>query len=267
MSTIGAQPDGVREGDASVEAPRAVAIRALGDGDCGLSRAARSLSDSCNGNEISWTSRDSRPYRVAMIFKPKKFCNRAWLARLSLKRTTPTRLENDHMKIRTNFARLVFAALGVALCLSNAAPAAERAKTTRTQDHRAGAVAGRLSATFGNQVIYGAGETVTLTPLSGGQAITIKTDAEGRFLFGGLSPGQYELKTQVNWTTTYIELTDDGSSERMYADHWKQVVGRVQVKSGQTVHVTSFNEGETRNAFYAYGGTLSRPHHPLVTCD
>jgi hypothetical protein len=117
--------------------------------------------------------------------------------------------------------------------------------------------------------VYGAGETVTLTPLfaSGGQAITIKTDAEGRFAFGGLPPGEYELKTQLNWTTTYIEQNDDGSTGRMYADHWKPVVARVQIKAGRTVHVASFSEGETHNAFYAYGGTLSRPHHPLVSCD
>jgi hypothetical protein len=43
----------------------------------------------------------------------------------------------------------------------------------------------------------------------------------------------------------------------MYADHWKELVARVQVKSGQTIYVTTFSEGETRNAFHAYGGTLS----------
>jgi hypothetical protein len=82
-----------------------------------------------------------------------------------------------------------------------------------------------------------------------------------------LPPGEYELKTQVNWTTTYIEVNDDGGSDRMYADHWKQVVARVLIKSGQTAHVKTFSEGETRNAFYAYGGTFSRPHHPLVSGD
>jgi hypothetical protein len=199
----------------------------------------------------------------------EKVCNQPRLARLLLKKITPSPLRNDHMKTRTNFGHFVLAVLGVALCLADAMSAAERAKTIRTQDHRGGAVSGQLTGTFGDQVVYGAGETVTLTPLfaSGGQAITIKTDGEGRFVFGGLPPGQYELKTQLNWTTTYVEVNDDGSSDRLYADHWKQLVARVQVKSGQTVHVTTFSEGETRNAFYAYGGTLSRPHHPLVTCD
>ena len=171
------------------------------------------------------------------------------------------------MKVRTNFGHLLIAVLGVTLCHAEAMSAAEPPKNTHTQDHRSGALAGRLSGTFGNQIVYGVGETVTLTPLFGGQAITTKTDADGRFAFGGLQPGEYQVNTQLNWTTTYIEDTDDGGTERMYADHWKQIVGRVEIKAGRTAHVTSYNEGEERNAFYAYGGTLSRPHHPLVSDD
>jgi hypothetical protein len=173
------------------------------------------------------------------------------------------------MKIRSNFGHLFVAVLGVTVCLADTMSAGQRPKNSHAQDQRAGALSGRLTGTFGNQVVSGAGETVTLTPLfaSGGQAITVKTDSEGRYTFGGLLPGEYELKTQLNWTTTYIELSDDGTSDRMYADHWKQVVARVLIKAGRTAHVTSFTEGETRDAFYAYGGTLSRPHHPLVTCD
>lgn len=204
-----------------------------------------------------------------MVLSAEKVCNQPGLARLLLKRVTPTPLRNNLMKTRTNFGRLVLAVLGVALCLADATSAAERGKTIRAQDHRGGVVAGQLTGTFGKQVVYGAGEAVTLAPLfaPGSQAITIKTDGEGRFVFGGLPPGQYELKTQLNWTTTYIEVNDDGSSDRMYADHRKELVARVQVKSGQTIYVTAFSEGETRNAFYAYGGTLSRPHHPLVSDD
>ena len=167
------------------------------------------------------------------------------------------------MKVRTNFGHLIVTVLGVTLCFTDAMSAGEGPKNSHTQNLKGGALSGRLTGTFGNEVVYGAGETVTLTPLfaSGGQAIAIKTDAEGRFAFGSLPPGEYELKTQLNWTTTYIEENDDGSADRMYADHWKQLVARVQIKAGHTAHVTTFSEGETRNAFYAYGGTLSRPHH------
>ena len=171
------------------------------------------------------------------------------------------------MKSRANLGSITLAGLGIVLCFSDFASAAESSKNVNTYNQRTGAVTGQLTATFGNQVVYCWGETVTLTPLSGGQATTTKTNEEGRFLFQNVSAGQYELKTQLNWTTTYIEVNDDGSSDRMYADHWKELVARVQVKSGQTMHVTTFSEGETRNAFYAYGGTLSRPHHPLVSDD
>jgi hypothetical protein len=172
------------------------------------------------------------------------------------------------MKTRPNFGHLILSVLGVTICLADAMSAAERAKTIRTTDHGAGALSGQLTATFGNQVVYGAGETMTLTPLFRvrcGQAITIKTDAEARFVFRGLPPGEHELKTQLNWTTTYIEVNHDVLPTG--CTPMKQLVARVQVKSGQTAHATTFSEGETRNAFYAYGGTLSRPHHPLVSCD
>jgi hypothetical protein len=69
------------------------------------------------------------------------------------------------MKTRPNFGHLILAVLGVTICLADAMSAAERAKTIRTTDHGAGALSGQLTATFGNQVVYGAGETMTLTPL------------------------------------------------------------------------------------------------------
>ena len=172
------------------------------------------------------------------------------------------------MKVRINFGHLVVAVLGVTLCLADTMSAGERPRNTHRQDHSGGGdVSGQITGTFGNQVVYGAGETVTLTPLSGGQAITIRTDAEGRFLFGGVPPGAYDLKTQLNWTTTYVEECDDGTTERLYADHWEPLGARVQVQAGDTTHIISFSRGGTHNAFYAYGGTLSRPHHPLVSDD
>ena len=70
------------------------------------------------------------------------------------------------MKTRKNFGHFVLAVLGVALCLADAMSAAERAKTSRTQDHKGGAVSGQLTGTFGNQVVYGAGEEIGLEVLS-----------------------------------------------------------------------------------------------------
>ena len=160
-------------------------------------------------------------------------------------------------------------ALGVALWLADVVSAANSAKEAGAYKTGAGAISGQLSGTFCNQVVYGAGETVTLNPLSsgsGGRALSIRTDADGRFVFRDLPPGEYELRTQLDWTTTYVEVYDDGTRDRLYADHSKQLVARVQVKPHQTAHVTTFSE-RTRDAIYAYGGILSKPHHPLVNCQ
>lgn len=165
---------------------------------------------------------------------------------------------------------VLVAALGVAFCIASGVSAAENAKDVITSSQKTGGLAGRITGTFGDQVVCGVGETVTLTPLSppgsGGRAITTRTDADGRFAFGGLPPGQYELRTQFDWTTSYIEVYDDGTRDRMYADHSKQLDARVQVKPKQTARVTTFTESATRDGFYAYGGLLSKPHHPLVSC-
>jgi hypothetical protein len=161
------------------------------------------------------------------------------------------------------------ALLGVAL-LADVVSAANSSKEAAAFKNGTGAVSGQLSGTFCNQVVYGAGETVTLNPLSsgsGGRALSIRTDAEGRFVFGDLPPGEYELRTQLDWTTTYVEVYDDGTRDRLYADHSKQLVALVQVKPHQTAHVTTFSESGTRDAIYAYGGILSKPHHPLVNCQ
>lgn len=113
----------------------------------------------------------------------------------------------------------------------------------------------------------GFAETVMLTPSSGGQAIRTKTDAEGRFVFQNVPPGQYELRSRFEWTTTYVECDEDGIADRMYVDHSRELVGRVQVKSHQTARVTTYTVGPTHDAFYAYGGNLSKPHHQLVSDD
>jgi hypothetical protein len=82
--------------------------------------------------------------------------------------------------------------LAVVLCFAKFVSAAESSKNVNTNNQRAGAVTGQLTATFGNQTVYGVSETVTLTPVSGGQPITTKTNGTGRFLFqspGNLLPG------------------------------------------------------------------------------
>jgi len=161
-------------------------------------------------------------------------------------------------------------ALGVALFLADVVSGANSSKEAGAYKNGTGALSGQLSGTFCNQVVYGAGETVTLNPLSsgsGGRAVSIRTDAAGRFVFRDLPPGEYELRAQLSWTTTYVEVYDDGTRDRLYADHSKQLGARVQVKPHQTAHVTTFSESGTRDAFYAYGGVLSKPHHPLVNCQ
>lgn len=173
------------------------------------------------------------------------------------------------MKERGYLSRGVLGVLGFSLLFAGAALAKEHPRNVSSSNN--GAVVGRLSGTFSsNQVIYGSGENVTLTPVStsgGARAITTRTAADGSFVFQNLPPGEYELKTQLSWTTTYVEVYDDGSTDRLYTDHSESLTARVQVKPNQTVHVNTWTEGPVRDAFYAYGGTLSKPHHPLVTCQ
>ena len=86
---------------------------------------------------------------------------------------------------------------------------------------------------------------MTLTPLSGGQATTTKTNEEGRFLFQKVPAGQYELRTQFEWYTTYVEAYDDGTRDRMYVGHSRALVGRVQVKALQTARAKNLRPFST----------------------
>jgi len=171
------------------------------------------------------------------------------------------------MKARANLWRLSLAGLGVVLCLADFVSAAESSKNVTAYSQRTGAITGQLTGTFGNRVVYGFAETVTLTPPSNGQAVTTKTNQEGRFLFQNVPPGQYELRTQFEWTTTYVEEYDDGSVDRMYTDHSRAIVARVQVNPRQTARVTTFTVGPTHDAGWAYGGLLLKPHHTVVSDD
>ena len=156
------------------------------------------------------------------------------------------------MKTIVNFGYV--AALGVAICFSNVTSAAEKPKHASAESHGLGAVSGRVADYFGDQLVLGVGETVTLTPAAGGPAFTARTDAEGRFMIQGLPSGRYDLRTQLDWTTTYVECYDDGSTDRLYTDHSKQLEMPVQVKPSHTAWVDTFNIRGVRDGFYAYGG-------------
>jgi hypothetical protein len=80
------------------------------------------------------------------------------------------------MKTRANLGRMSLVLLGLVPCFADFVSAAQGTKNANTDNQRTGAVTGQLAATFGNQVVYGSAETVTLTPLSGGQTITTKTN-------------------------------------------------------------------------------------------
>ena len=172
------------------------------------------------------------------------------------------------MKTRANLERTALVMLGVVLCFADLVSAAESSKSGNMSNERTGAVTGQLTATVGSQVIYGIAETVTLMPLSGGQAMTTKTNEAGRFLFQNVPPGEYELRTQFEWSTGYVEAYDDGTRDRMWVDHSRAIAGRVQVKPHQTARVTKYTVGPAQVGRWAYGGLVfPRPHHPLVTCD
>jgi hypothetical protein len=92
------------------------------------------------------------------------------------------------------------------------------------------------------------------------------TDAQGYFTIRGIPPGDYYVESKIDWTTSYHEVFEDGSESDMYADHDKLIFAGVSVKNNRTVSVTSWDQGSpVHDGFYGYGGTLSRPHHRLLT--
>jgi hypothetical protein len=213
----------------------------------------------------------SAPQVAARTMQPARLTQRSQLCNLqrdnNLARFMHIPSNSNNMKTRANLGRMPVL-LGVVLCFADFVSAAESPKTVNTCHQRTGAVTGQLTGTFGNQVVNAVAETVTLTPLSGGQAITTKTSEVGRFLFQNVPPGQYELRTQFEWSTGYVEAYDDGTRDRMWVDHSRAIAGQVQVKPNQTARVTKYTVGPTQDGGWAYGGLVfPRPHHPLVTCD
>jgi hypothetical protein len=172
------------------------------------------------------------------------------------------------MKTRANLERMSLVLLGLVLCFAGCVSAAQSPGIANANNQPTGAVKGQLTATFGHQVVYGVAETVTLTPLSGGQPIANKTDQTGRFLFQNVPVGQYAFSTQFQWSTGYVEAYDDGTRDRMWVDHSRTITGQVQVKAHQTARLTKYNVGPAQEGRWAYGGMVfPRPHHLLVTCE
>ena len=76
--------------------------------------------------------------------------------------------------------------------------------------------------------------------------------------------GQYVLRVQFD-DQTYVELHHVATVDRMYVDHSRPLVARVQVKPHQTARATNLTVGPTQDGHCAYGGWLSKPHHTEVT--
>jgi len=169
------------------------------------------------------------------------------------------------MTTLVKFGYALLAGLGVAICFADLASAAEKPKHASAGNHGLGTISGYVADYFGDQLVYGVDETITVTPIAGGPGLSTRTDGEGRFVFQGLPPGRYDIRTQLDWTTTYVECYDDGSTARLYTDHSKRLQVTVQVKPNQTARVDTFNITGVQDGFYSYGGVLLKPHHPLVT--
>jgi hypothetical protein len=165
------------------------------------------------------------------------------------------------MKARANLACLLFGVLGATLFVSDALSASEHDEIPNTNNQRTGRATGQVSGTFGKQIVYDLAETVTITPLSGGRALKTETNSLGRYIFENVPVGQYEFRSQFEWTTTYVDC-DDGT--RMYVDHSRELVGRIQVTANRPSRILNYTVGPQRHGFWAYGGTFEKPHHPLV---
>lgn len=157
----------------------------------------------------------------------------------------------------------------------------------KTSGPGSGVVSGHAYAVMNNNDVLNADqETVVLTPVTSYTTENVQrrfmrgenlhsadrridkylrsttTDGQGNFSIGGIPAGDYYVETEVNWTTSYQDVDNDGIETTMHADHHKLIYARVSVGKGQRVRVNQWDQSSPiKNSIYAYGGTLSRPHH------
>ncbi len=162
-----------------------------------------------------------------------------------------------------------------------------------TAGRGAGVVSGRAYALLdGGRTIAANGEVIVLAPVNAYTTENIQrrfqrgenlrsadqridkylrsavSDGQGNFVIRGVPSGDYYVEAKVGWTTQHEETDNDGIEEMMNVDHDKLIYARVSIKNGQSARVTSWNQDSpVHDAFYAYGGTLSHPHHQLIGRD
>jgi hypothetical protein len=182
----------------------------------------------------------------------------------------------------------------VLLCLGGcSAPrqtAFNEADFAKTSGRGSGVVSGRAVAILNDhQAVAASGEVVAIVPVTPYTTENIQrrfvngehlqsadrridkylrattTDSEGNFAIGGLPAGEYYVQTEAQWTTSHLETDNDGIEENMHVDHEKLIYARISVRDHQTVRVTNWDQrSPIHDGFYAYGGTLDGPHHPLL---
>jgi hypothetical protein len=86
---------------------------------------------------------------------------------------------------------------------------------------------------------------------------TTTADAEGNFVLRGIPPGDYYLRFEVPWTSSYPGVDDGGNNVTWHVNHSKLAYARISVKNGQTVRVTTFDQRNPQHdGIFAYSGNL-----------
>ena len=91
------------------------------------------------------------------------------------------------------------------------------------------------------------------------------TDVDGNFVIQDIAPGEYYVAGELDWTSSQLDTDDNGIETLMYTDHSQRIFARVSVRNNQTVQILEWNQlSPTRDSFYSYGGTFTRPHYRLL---